>query len=695
MSRFLEILLCGMFFSLAAGAALAQERFIMLIDGSGSMWGQVEGEAKISVLRRNLDTLLQELDTTADVGLMAFGHREKGNCADIEEIVPPSPFDPAILSAAIAGIQPKGKTPLSDAVRQAALSLRFTEEKATVVILGDGRESCGKDPCSVAEELEQTGVDFTVHAIAFDLADEEGTRQLQCFARHTGGQFFEASDSVELVAALEEIREEVAPEVPEVTAAPEPQPEAEPEPPEPAPSVRLVARVQGTGEVVPGTLEWTFINDETEDLTILSGASGTETEDIAPGEYEIIVQSGDAFGETRATVRGEGVTEVVVEVALAAPQGLILSRDTLAAGEVLEVKWGFEGRPDDILFIAATEMDENRYPTGNHQRHVVGHGPVARLVAPASRGRYEVRYFSPSAGGILYRENVQVTSPEVTLQAGREALAGDRIEVSWTGPQAPGDLVFVAPINWAKDVYPTSRGDRVDAMLGTSAQVPVPGSAGNYEIRYYSFANGATLAALPLTVALRAAMVSAPSSVAAGSIVSVEFNGPRHKEDSLFFIQAGAAENRYFFGNEFNKLASGASPARMTVPATPGKYELRYFSPENGGLLARVPVDVVRPEVTLDAPRLVQRGETFRMRVHGPNAPGDIVFVAEISSPDNRYPGDASQRYKPGPEGRGFLDDDGLFVFDVVAPAQPGSYEIRYMSWQNAAILDRRALLIR
>ena len=123
--------------------------------------------------------------------------------------MPPQPFDAELIQAAIAHIQPKGKTPLSDAVRFAAEALRFTEERATVVILGDGGENCGRDPCAVAEELEKTGVDLTVHAIAFDIADAEGSAQLQCFANATGGLFLPVADAPELLVALQTVQEEV------------------------------------------------------------------------------------------------------------------------------------------------------------------------------------------------------------------------------------------------------------------------------------------------------------------------------------------------------------------------------------------------------------------------------------------------------------------------------------------------------
>ena len=46
-----------------------------------------------------------------------------------------------------------------DAVIAAAKALRYTEDKATVILVSDGRETCERDPCAVGRELEAAGVD--------------------------------------------------------------------------------------------------------------------------------------------------------------------------------------------------------------------------------------------------------------------------------------------------------------------------------------------------------------------------------------------------------------------------------------------------------------------------------------------------------------------------------------------------------
>jgi len=192
---------------LAPGPALAQERPNMgiVLDASGSMWGQVDGQTKMDLARAALTQVLGEATPDMDIGMIAYGHRARGQCTDIEVLVPSGPAVssvPAILGAA-GRISPLGMTPLSDAVMQAAGELRFAEQAATVVLLTDGVESCGGDPCALGRMLEQQGIDFTAHVIGFDMSDAE-QQSVACLATETGGLFLAASDADDLARALRE-----------------------------------------------------------------------------------------------------------------------------------------------------------------------------------------------------------------------------------------------------------------------------------------------------------------------------------------------------------------------------------------------------------------------------------------------------------------------------------------------------------
>lgn len=188
------------------GAEEVRPAAIVVLDASGSMWGKVDGRAKIEIAREAANAMLDGWDAGTDLGLMVYGHRRKGDCADIELLQAVAPLDATAMRERIAGLQPKGMTPIAESVRQAAIALRNAERKATVILVSDGEETCSADPCAVGAELEASGVDFTVHAIGFDLDDHPKAReQLRCLASATGGRYLDAHDARELSGAMKTV----------------------------------------------------------------------------------------------------------------------------------------------------------------------------------------------------------------------------------------------------------------------------------------------------------------------------------------------------------------------------------------------------------------------------------------------------------------------------------------------------------
>ncbi|MCU0900540.1 MAG: VWA domain-containing protein, partial [Cypionkella sp.] len=211
------------FLALFASPVAAQTpRTIIVMDGSGSMWGQIDGRPKLEIARETVGTVLGTIPADQELGLMAYGHRERGNCSDIELMVPPAPGTGAEIAARVGEMRFQGKTPLSESVRQAAEALRFGEAAATVVLVTDGLETCDADPCALGRELEAAGLDFTAHVIGFGLTGAEGA-QVACLATETGGQYLQASDAGGLADALSAT---VTAQLP----PPQPLPEPEPEP---------------------------------------------------------------------------------------------------------------------------------------------------------------------------------------------------------------------------------------------------------------------------------------------------------------------------------------------------------------------------------------------------------------------------------------------------------------------------------
>ncbi|MGE3466825.1 MAG: VWA domain-containing protein, partial [Pyrinomonadaceae bacterium] len=155
--------------------------------------------------KRVLKEAIGKLPDGTQVGLIAYGHRSKSDCADIETISPLGPLDKAGLSAKIDALDAKGKTPITDSLRKAIAEVKALnlDETVKIVLVSDGLETCAGDPCKLTREAREAGVKITVHVIGFDTG-KLTVAQLECIAQAGGGLYLNADDAAGLGAALDQ-----------------------------------------------------------------------------------------------------------------------------------------------------------------------------------------------------------------------------------------------------------------------------------------------------------------------------------------------------------------------------------------------------------------------------------------------------------------------------------------------------------
>lgn len=198
-------------FNVPASAQNTPLKLILILDASGSMWEQIEGGHKIVIARKVLKDLVSGISDEAQVGVVTYGHRNKGDCADIETLVPLSKVDKTALTAKVDALNPLGKTPITDAIKQALEMVKGQSEETTIVLLSDGLETCGGDPCKTVTEARKAGIKIVMHVIGFDVGKVDAS-QLECTAQAGGGLYLSASNADELSDALNQTV--AAPEIP-------------------------------------------------------------------------------------------------------------------------------------------------------------------------------------------------------------------------------------------------------------------------------------------------------------------------------------------------------------------------------------------------------------------------------------------------------------------------------------------------
>jgi hypothetical protein len=281
--------------------------------------------------------------------------------------------------------------------------------------------------------------------------------------------------------------------------------------------------------------------------------------------------------------------------------------------------------------------------------------------------------------------SVFVSQDQVEFEAPTKSPAGSGISFAWRGPVAPGDLIFIAKPDVADNSYPGSDQQRHRAALGSPAKLTTPAEPGEYEIRYFSYANGEPLLRSTLEVTPAQVALMAPEKVSAGSLVEFAWQGPDAPGDLIFIAKTDMAMNRYFLSDKQRHRSSAGSPASLVAPAEPGDYEIRYFSRNNATRLVGKPISVSAPEVSFSAPGEVNPGAHIRFAWQGPGAPGDLIFISKPDEPGNQYPLSDRRRHRTS-EGA---------IAELVAPAKPGQYEIRYFSYANGKPLASHSLKVR
>lgn len=201
------------FLSIAAGA-LAEDKnaectkdLMFVFDASGSM-GTTDlttKEPHIARVKRALHRILAEIPPARRMGLIIYGEGNYNQCDSIALKFRPQPnAGPAIVSE-VDKVQPAGRTPLTQSIRDAAGVLDFRHNPSVIVLLTDGEETCDGKPCETANALKADAADLTIHVIGYRHRDAAGLGAVfgaRCLAEETGGLYLSVETEDELTEAL-------------------------------------------------------------------------------------------------------------------------------------------------------------------------------------------------------------------------------------------------------------------------------------------------------------------------------------------------------------------------------------------------------------------------------------------------------------------------------------------------------------
>jgi hypothetical protein len=192
----------------------------LILDSSGSMAEEIAaGQTRIDAAKNALNEVIDILPEREgiNVGFRVYGHEGNNtqsgraiSCQSTELRVPIEGVDKDALRAEVEAFSPVGWTPIALSLNEAANDFPPAADnvKNAVVLVTDGLETCGGNPCTASRNLVQGDGQVVTHVIGFALNDEERAN-LQCIVDESGGLLLGAGNADELRDALFQVLEEV------------------------------------------------------------------------------------------------------------------------------------------------------------------------------------------------------------------------------------------------------------------------------------------------------------------------------------------------------------------------------------------------------------------------------------------------------------------------------------------------------
>lgn len=186
----------------SSGAGESVTRILIVFDASGSMTEHWQSDTKYRTAVKVLSGILDSLrgSRNLEVGLRVYGpKRATGPDCEASYIMVPFGRDNfSTIRSVLHGLTPGGTTPIAYSLEQTVSDFATgTGYRNVVILITDGLEGCGGDPCEVSGRLQQKGIFLRPFIVGIG-----GNMQIQF---NCMGNYYNAADEKEYRRALETI----------------------------------------------------------------------------------------------------------------------------------------------------------------------------------------------------------------------------------------------------------------------------------------------------------------------------------------------------------------------------------------------------------------------------------------------------------------------------------------------------------
>src|SRR5699024_9109235 len=199
---------------------------------------------------------------------------------------------------------------------------------------------------------------------------------------------------------------------------------------------------------------------------------------------------------------------------------------------------------------------------------------------------------------IITTAKIEVTTPGQVTQ-------GSKFKISWFEAIDARDFVTIVPAGTEEGEH----GDYIRVGDHTSGTLTAPAKPGMYEVRYIQDNGRATLGRATMEVTETGIDVSAPDQVTQGSTFKITWSDVINPRDFVTIVPAGTEEGKH---GDYLRVHDH-SEGKLTAPAEPGLYEVRYVLVKGRLTQGKTTIEVTEAGIDVSAPDQVTQGSTFKI----------------------------------------------------------------------------------
>ncbi|HRW59047.1 MAG TPA: VWA domain-containing protein [Defluviicoccus sp.] len=153
---------------------------------AGMVMPRQSGPSRLEEAKKGINNVVRSLPQDVDAGLVVLKR-----CPMADNLGFFSPSQRGALTRQVDSLRPMQGTPLAQGIAQAGAMVDGVKAPGVIVVISDGEDSCGGDPCQAARALKAAKPKVTINVV-----DIVGSNAARCVAQVTGGQILTPEDGL-------------------------------------------------------------------------------------------------------------------------------------------------------------------------------------------------------------------------------------------------------------------------------------------------------------------------------------------------------------------------------------------------------------------------------------------------------------------------------------------------------------------